>query len=78
MNIRTFTIDATVSNNKGTMVVDLDHTTKKAKEGDTMESFEERDIAKKANEVSEFNRIEQETIKSMGAGKYTIEYKQVV
>lgn len=42
------------------------------------ESFEEKDIVKKAQQVAEFNNVEKTLIESMGEGDYMIDFKIIV
>ncbi len=40
--------------------------------------FDEKDIAKYAQEVAEFNNVEKSSIEHMGEGDYTIDFKLIV
>ena len=74
MKIQTFTVKATVKNGE---IILKPETKKMTSEGEGTD-FEEKDIPRKAQEISEFNRTESDSIKGMGDGEYTIEHKLIV
>jgi hypothetical protein len=74
MKIQTFKLTARVKDKK---VETLDTTRELIDEGNGTE-FEESKIAFKAQEVAQFNSTEVESIKQMGDGDYTIEFKLIV
>ena len=75
MKIQTFSIKALVNLAKE---VTLEHSTKKMTDNGDGTQFDEGKIALKAQEVAEFNRNEQEIVKSFGEGEYTIDFKLIV
>lgn len=72
--IQLFKIKAKVDSNKK---LTLDHLHREVIQ-ENLEEFDEKHIAKKAQEIGEFNRIEQDSIREMGEGSYTIEYKHII
>ena len=75
MKIQTFKVKATVK--KGN--VTLDHSSRELLDSTTDgESFDDKDIPKKAQVVAESNNIEQQAIKEMGDGEYFVEWKIIV
>lgn len=74
--IKTFIVKATVKGGSLTM----DHANKKPAEGEDAfsQSISEDEIAKKAQEVAEFNNIEKTTYESFEDGEYDVEFRAIV
>lgn len=76
--IKTFTVKASVKLGGSGPFAEIDHETKSEDPEKPAFSFEEKDIAKYAQEVSEFNNVEKSAIEAMGEGEYTIDFKLIV
>ena len=76
--IKTFTIKALVVLGEKGPFTELNHDTRVEDAESPEFHFNEKDIAKYAQEVAEFNNIEKSSIEAMGEGEYNISFKLIV